>query len=130
MLINISNQPSTEWSKEQLEDANSKWGEVKDYKFPTVDPSMSEEGISTLANVIIADTIEFIKSHEYTVFHIMGEFSLTYALITRLTAMGYVCVCSASDQIIENLSDGRKVSSFKFIRFRSYNRNYNVGRNN
>lgn len=119
MLINLSNHPLNTWPKTQLEEALSKFGVILDIPFPNIEPDWDEEKISQLADQISSDIIHH-HGHEITAVHVMGEFTLTYALVQRFKEEGYTCVASTSKRIVEMLSDGSKKVKFEFCRFRRY----------
>lgn len=118
MLLNLTNHPSVNWSTEQ-KGAACCFGEIVDYAFPNVSPYMSEEEVSVLAKSIYDDVMGKYGSHGVTV-HIMGEFSLTYRLISLLESSGIMCVASTTERIVSETEDGKKIVDFKFVRFRRY----------
>ena len=52
--------------------------------------------------------------------HIMGEMTFTFRLVEKLKAAGIRCVASTSERVVQELSDGKKVVQFSFVRFREY----------
>lgn len=119
MLINLSNHPLDTWTKTQVDAALTEFGEIIDFPFPNVEPNWDEEKIATLADQISADIIEH-HEREISAVHVMGEFTLTHALIQRFKGKGYTCVASTSERIAVNLPDGSKKVKFEFCRFRRY----------
>lgn len=118
ILINLSNHPYSTWSEPQKQ-AALPYGEVKEIPFPSIDAQADEKEIESLA----CRYLEEIKSfgHPYsTVVHIMGEFSFTFALIKKLKEAGYTCIASTSKRICTSVSNGKKIVSFQFERFRQY----------
>ena len=133
MFINFTNHISTAWSPEQI-DAASQFGDIIDIPFPAVPPDASEEDIRILAikscrEILwtlrdVEENKEKTKSEESNqsenVVHVMGEMTLTYAIVSRLKDKGITCVASTTKREVTTLPDGSKVSTFKFVRFRQY----------
>jgi len=118
MLINLSNHPSSLWSKTQIKTAKQ-YGEIVDLPFPQVDPSGDESYIETLA-VECCQKVLDLANYNFVTVHLMGEMTLTMALVKKLQAFGITCVASTTERVTCILSDGRKESVFKFVRFRNY----------
>ena len=120
MFVNISNHPSKVWGKSQFS-AAQRWGDVVDYDFPIVSPSLNEIELSALADKVISEVVDLTAHHcEGTVLHIMGEMTLTYVLVHRFQRMGYFCVASTTARTSEIHDDGTKISKFEFVQFREY----------
>lgn len=117
MLINLTNHTLKAWAKEQLA-AASAYGEAVDYPFPTVSPAATEEDIAATADSIVADVTARYGT-ECTV-HLMGEFTMTAALLQRFQQRGIVCVASTTERIVSETEPGKKVAEFKFVKFRKY----------
>lgn len=117
-LINLSNHPSQHWNKEQVE-AAANYGEIKDIPFPTITPDFCEDDIRKLADVYIKKILELEKLYHITV-HVMGEMTFTYQVVSQLKAMGIDCIASTTDRNSVELTDGRKITDFQFVKFRSY----------
>lgn len=117
-LINLSNHPSQYWSKEQVKAAVI-YGDILDMPFPAIDPDVSEEDIQKLADEFVNRILELEEQKHLTV-HIMGEMTFTYMVVSQLKAMGIECIASTTDRNAEELLNGRKISDFQFVRFRSY----------
>lgn len=115
MFINLSNHPSKNWSEEQLTAAKS-FGEIKDIVFPNVSPAASESAVEKLA----FDTVESFPLSEDLTVHVMGEMTLTYAIVSILKARGIRCVASTTERIVTDNPDGTKTTAFKFFKFREY----------
>lgn len=118
MLINLSNHPSDLWEGKQLE-AAGQFGEIVDIPFPQVGPEASHEDILALAEECVHAIEEKAQDAEITV-HVMGEMTLTYAIVARLKEMGIPCVASTTERHVELNDDGTKTSEFCFVRFREY----------
>lgn len=118
MFINLSNHPSCLWEERQLE-AAKQYGEVVDVPFPQVDPGISREDILPLADDCVHAIEEKAQDADVTV-HVMGEMTLTYAIVARLKEMGIRCVASTTERHAVLHDDGTKTSEFTFVKFREY----------
>ena len=118
MLVNFSNHPSAQWSEAQLSAAQA-YGEVIDLPFPQINPSMSEKELQTLSSHYVDKILTMAEDHQVTV-HIMGEMTFTFLVVTRLKELGIQCVSSTTERNTFMTDDGKKVSEFKFVRFRAY----------
>lgn len=121
MLLNLSNHPSTTWPEAQRRAALEQFGEVTDLAFPKVPPEAGLEQIDALAR----EYLEKISAHQSTggkpfAVHLMGEMTFTYTLINLLRQRGIPCLASTTERTVTEEQDGRKVSHFRFIRFRPY----------
>lgn len=119
MLLNLSNHPSNQWAAEQTREAERLFGEVVDLPFPPVDPAADEQAIQALARNY-ADKVCAVGTPQAVAVHVMGEMTLTYALVGLLRAKGYRCVASTSERQVLEEQSGRKVVQFTFVRFRDY----------
>ena len=115
MLLNLSNHPSSQWSKAQRV-AAEEYGDIIDLPFPAIDPWASEADIAVLADSLFQQIKSMGGVEDLTV-HLMGEFSFTYALLCRLRQEGYDCVVSTSDRNVV-MGEGVKEVIFNFVRFR------------
>lgn len=120
MFLNLSNHPSANWSAEQTEAATHLYGEIIDLPFPVVDPAGDEKYIADLADEYCQKVLALAEGKNITV-HLMGEMTLTFALLKRLQAHGILCVASTTQRktVEEN---GVKTSIFQFVKFREYAR--------
>ncbi|MCC8186837.1 MAG: hypothetical protein LIP08_04825 [Bacteroides sp.] len=118
MLINLSNHPSEYWDQKQRQAAGI-YGEVVDLPFPCVDPSGDETYIEHLADECMAGVLRLRAGHRVVV-HLMGEMTLTVALLRRLKEEGIPCVASTSWRKVEEEQPGKKRVTFAFERFRTY----------
>jgi len=115
-FINLTNHPSSGWSEEQLK-AAQQYGEIVDLSFPNIEPYFTSKDIYELAETTV-DGIRAFDSNP--VVHVMGEMTFTYAIVSRLKALGITCVASTTERLVKMMSDGKKVSEFKFVQFREY----------
>ena len=130
MLINLSNHPTAMWLPEQTEAAHRVYGEVLDLPFPAVPADADEADIQTIAQEylnkvqVIAQEyqskVQAITPPAEAVVHIMGEMTLTYALVCLLKQAGYTCVASTSVREVYEEEPGKKTAVFRFVRFRKY----------
>lgn len=118
MLINLTNHSSSSWTGKQLSLAQG-YGSIVDYPFPQVDPAWDEKKIKDEAERIYHDVMATYAQENLTI-HIMGEFTLCYALIQLFKANGIKCIASTTERIVTDNPDGTKTSSFKFVQFREY----------
>ena len=118
MFINLSNHPSSKWSAEQVEAARV-YGEIVDLPFPVVDPKGDEVHVSALADEYCRKVQAMAAGYPVAV-HVMGEMTLTFAIVSRLQALGIPCYAATTERIITELPEGRKESVFRFVRFRKY----------
>lgn len=120
MLINLSNHPTAMWLLEQLSAAHSAYGEVIDLPFPAVPADANEANIQTIAQEYLNKVQTIAQDSAEAVVHIMGEMTLTYALICLLKQAGYTCVASTSVREVYEEEPGKKTAVFRFVRFRKY----------
>ena len=115
-FINLSNHPSTKWSKKQLESVPG-IATIVDIPFPQVDPHAHSHTIKSMAKQLVE---EIVMEHDPAVVHVMGEMVLTYHLVTLFKEKGIMCVASTTERnTIEN-PDGTKTVRFDFVQFRMY----------
>lgn len=118
MLINLTNHPSANWSKEQLE-ASACFGEIVDYPFPMVSPEADEEIIIRQAAEIVYNIYQVYGQSNLTI-HLMGEFTMTVALLKEFSVRNIPCIASTTERIVTETEPGKKSVVFKFVRFRKY----------
>lgn len=107
------------WGEEQLRSA-SVYGEIRDFSFPQIKSEASSDDISSLADEFYEKLSALIGRDSDSVVHIMGEQNFTYALTSRLRNAGITCLASTTVRDTKEFPDGKKVSIFKFVRFREY----------
>lgn len=115
MLLNLSNHPSLNWSEAQKQAAAAKYGEIRDLPFPQIDPEWEAAQVRQLAEEYESE----IRENNPTAVHIMGEMTFCFKLITRLNAIGILCIASTTERIVME-KEGVKTSTFKFVQFREY----------
>ena len=122
MLINLSNHPSSKWGDEQQLQAATKYGEVVDIPFPNIPPDWSHEQVHDCAwhyaNTVVYEQVP--AGGKFAV-HLMGEtsFVVAFARYWRdLTDDEVDLLCSTTERIVEEMPDGSKQSTFRFVQFR------------
>lgn len=118
MLLNLSNHPSVNWSKEQLEAAQTLYGGVVDMPFPPISPEASTDEVMELAKAYARKVI--LHTPSVSTVHLMGEMTFVVALISMLQSEGIKVVCSTTERRVLEEKDGKKTMQFVFCRFRSY----------
>ncbi|HZZ80169.1 MAG TPA: TM1812 family CRISPR-associated protein [Gemmataceae bacterium] len=113
-FINLSNHPSANWGEAQTKAALAFADRIEDIAFPAVPPDADERAIEVLAETCMAQ-IPPGTSHAL----VQGEFTLTVELVRRLQVRGITCLAATSTRNVEE-ADGRRVSTFTFVRFRAY----------
>lgn len=129
------------WLPEQIEAAHRAYGEVFDLPFPAVPADANETDIQNIAQEYLkevqtiaqtqlhdgkilgqgdSNTAQAIAHPAEVVVHIMGEMTLTYALVCLLKQAGYTCVASTSVREVYEEEPGKKTAVFRFVRFRKY----------
>jgi CRISPR-associated protein Csx16 len=114
-FVNLSNHPSSAWEEAQTNAAFAIAERIEDVAFPAVPPDADEKEIEVLAEECVAK-IPPETSHAL----VQGEFTLTVELVRRLQARGTTCLAATSKRDVEEGGDGRRVSTFTFVRFRAY----------
>lgn len=120
VFINYSNHKSNDWSESQIKAARQ-YGEIIDVPFANIDPDLSCDRVLEIVDSEYEKIFNVASGKNATV-HIMGEMTLTFALVKRLQAVGIKCVASTTERSVKEYGDGTKESVFKFVRFREYER--------
>ncbi len=116
MLVNFSNHPSSEWTRNQLETAREQFGTIKDAKHPDILPDWDAKKIREIAE----------KYHDQIMLwnpravHIMGEHTFCFTLVCLLQKSGVRCIASTTTRSVHKVSDQEIRRSFSFVRFRDY----------
>lgn len=121
MLINLSNHPSSKWSEIQINQAEKLYKQVIDLPFPNIKPDLAEFEVDSLAKEYISQFILLLNDHENenNAVHVMGEYTLTYSIVSGLLKKGIKCISSTTERVVEEESD-KKITIFRFIQFREY----------
>ena len=120
-LLNITHHPSTGWSEEQRTAANALAEKltVVDRSFPSVDPAATTDQVDLLADDI-ADDIATRYAVATTIVHLMGEMTLTVALVARLQGLGFRVIASTTERILVDEGVQSRTLRFEFHSFRDY----------
>ena len=119
VFINISNHPFSEWQTDQ-QDAAHRVGTVYDILFPVVPSEWDTQEVAMLVDVYRGKIKELLpKPDGVSVVHVMGESVFTFMLVSLLLSEKYIVVASTTERVVSYEGD-KKISSFKFVRFRKY----------
>lgn len=120
VFINVSNHPSSDWQTDQL-DAAYKVGMVYDIPFPAIPPDWDTQKVALLVDVYKEKIKKLLPEPDgVSVIHVMGESVFTFMLVSSLLHECYTVVASTTERVVSYEGE-RKISTFKFVRFRSYN---------
>lgn len=117
IFLNLSNHPSSEWEEAQTAAARE-YGDIVDMEFPKVPTEATSKEVGEMADNTVAQLISKYNDCSLTV-HVMGEMTLTYAMVGRLKSSGITCVASTT-QRVATMHDNKKTSEFTFAGFREY----------
>lgn len=118
MLLNISNHPKSEWSNEQVAEAERLFGSIVDYPFPQIPPEWDSNDVDLLATQTFKEITSKYSLEDLTV-HIMGEMTFCFALIKKLQKIGVRCIASTT-QRTTTTQNNVIIKQFSFVRFREY----------
>lgn len=118
ILVNFSNHPYKDWSKNQ-KDASAKYNKVVDIAFPVIAPDASESDLQQMVDSYVQQIQSLAGTNRVTV-HIMGEMTFAFMVIIQLKSLGIECIASTSARNVEDMPDGKKLSDFQFVKFRRY----------
>ncbi|MDI9631212.1 MAG: TM1812 family CRISPR-associated protein [Acidobacteriota bacterium] len=117
IFLNLSNHPSTgaanTWSEEQRQAALALAPRLVDLPFPAVPPDAGLDEIERLAGETLGRVPEGTVAAM-----VSGELALTMLLVPELQARGIRCLVATTRREVIELGDGRRESSFRFVRFR------------
>ncbi|MDO5411586.1 MAG: hypothetical protein Q4F21_14270 [Lachnospiraceae bacterium] len=114
-FINFTNHPLSTWDEAQVQAAEV-YGEIKELPFPSIEPEIGEAEIAALADMVV----EKILAMNPAAVLCQGEFTLSYAVITRLKKHGIKVLAASSARMVDVTDDGKKIVRFHFERFREY----------
>lgn len=117
MFINVTNYPSVDWEKHQLDEAVS-YGEVKDLRFPEINSGWSSSDVIAKAQAFAERIVKIIWESDDVKngVLVMGEPSFSYALIQELQYRNIKVLCATYD--IELYEDEEMIQ--RFVKFREY----------
>jgi len=113
-LINLSPFPSVDWSFAQRQAATQAYGEITNWNFPVVSPTLDSQELATLVD----DYYRKILAARPNAVHIIGEMNFTFRLIERLKAVDITCIASVWNG--ENSNDLYDELASEFVQFRVY----------
>lgn len=137
VFINMSNHPSTGWTKKQREAAEIEFcssgkAEIVDIKFPDIDPTWDSFRLDDKVKEVFKE-IQAIKGMK--IIHVMGEMGFTCKLVAMCNIFSIAsihsptqgkdmdiiraCVHSTTQRKVTEI-DGKKIVEFEFVRFRYY----------
>lgn len=117
-FYNISNHPSKNWGKAQLEAAKKLGnGEVIDIAFPNVNPNLTSAEVAGLATATLKD----VEINNNSVVMIQGEAALTFVMTLVAYQRHLRAVVATTERVVtETLTDegAVKTATFEFKGFR------------
>ena len=124
---NLSNHSvHSAWTPAQKAAAEAWGGEsriLREIPFPAVDPEADHQAVGELAERVMGALLE-AGARPGDPIMVMGEFTLTHALVLRLKAAGLVPVTATThrEATERRQGDGSLViqHTFRFVRFRQY----------
>lgn len=122
LLINLSNHPISEWSEQQLV-ASNEYGRCLDFPFPRVDPQDSIDRIVYQSSQVVERVLNIIEKEQaqgFTTIHVMGEMTMTMALVQSFQRRNIECIASTANRFSKLVEPGKKLITFKFVRFRTF----------
>ena len=122
MFTNLSNHPSSDWSKEQYSYVSSRWGRISDLPFPLLSPDTSEEEILQL----VGKYLKLLPGKEEGPIAVAGEYTFAYAMVDALLRYGYRVLHVESEISVRSvaLEDGsiERTMQYRFTRYVDYER--------
>ena len=119
VFVNCSNHPAETWCAEQKK-AAEEYGRIVDIRFPEVDPGCTNAQVNAEAERICGE----IDQYNAAAVMCQGEFTLTYAIISRLKEKGTTVLAACSRRRTEEKinEDGstQKIAIYNFERFREF----------
>lgn len=119
IFLNHTNHPSKNWSNEQISAAKI-FGEIHDFPFPNIPPQFDSDEIKK----IVSENLQEILKISPAAVLCQGEFNYTFAMVTELKKNNIPAVAATSERfvstIIEEDGSNKSISTFRFVRFRSY----------
>ena len=119
VFINCSNHPSETWCAEQKK-AAEEYGRIVDIRFPEVDPGWTNAQVNAEAERICGE----IDQYDAAAVMCQGEFTLTYAVISRLKEKGTTVLAACSrrrtEETINAEGSTQKKAIYSFEGFREF----------
>ena len=119
IFLNHTNHSSDKWSNEQIVAAKM-FGEIVDFPFPNIPPQFDTEEIEKL----VTKNLQEILKISPTAVLCQGEFNYTFAMVTELKKNNIPVFAATSERIVSTVTEedgsSKRISTFRFVRFRSY----------
>jgi len=119
IFVNHTNHTAANWSAAQIKTAE-KLGRIVDFPFPEVPPSCTAEEVRAM---VLKNLQEILKLSPTAVL-CQGEFNYTVAMVEELKRHKIPVMAATSERIVSEITetDGstKKVSVFRFVKFRAY----------
>lgn len=121
MLLNLSNHPSSDWEKAQMDEALRLYGTVHDIPFPAIDPEWNLDTVRLAALQCAKTCIGLLQqsTDQSNAVHVMGELTFCFSFVHLMQQQNIACMASTTTRVAKNTTDG-KLSQFHFKQFRSY----------
>jgi len=133
LFINVSNHPSSKWSKEQLDAAKTyatddSTAMIVDVQFPNVPAEATKDDVIQMAWDVIAELEKLPRKYDGPItIMVQGEMTLTFQIVNLLQSYDTWVdgvVAAVSERVVtETLQDDgstKKVATFAFKGFRRY----------
>jgi len=129
MFFNISNHPSKNWDKKQIDEAiaidsfvmEGEWskGQITDIPFPNIPPRASTEEVIKITSEVVQQVKDkrFSDSFILDSAMVMGEFSACFYIIRELMNIGINVFVATTERVVTE-KDGVKTTVFNFVQFR------------
>ncbi len=129
-FLNLTIHPTSAWKASQLDAAHALADDVEiiDQAFPSVYPMASAAQVDAIADEMLADILLRFDPARLVV-HLMGEMTLTCALVARLQSVGARVVASTTERVVNRVDDDSIARTFAFALFRDYPPLYVVASN-
>ena len=118
MFINFTNHNSKQWSDTQKAEA-ARYGDIFDFPFPNVPPNYSSDEVNSMADDYTAQIMNMYPDAVMC----QGEFTLTFAVVTRLKANGVPTLVACTERKLSEVAENgatQKVVTVEFVQFREY----------
>ena len=119
IFLNHTNHPSSKWGIEQISAAKI-LGDIVDFPFPNIPPQADEIEIKKFVEENLREILNFSPAFVLC----QGEFNYTFEMVTELKKNNISVVAATSERtvstVIEEDGSSRSISTFRFVRFRSY----------
>ena len=138
ILINITNHPSNQFTKEMKTYVEEKYAKVIDIPYPHISKKMGDNDLHNLVNQLVYEVEHWVASLIKTrkVLHLdvstCGEFGLTWLLVNKLKELAewyskvndkfidMAVVYPTNEREVVDRGEGKQTHLFKFYGFRRY----------